>query len=138
MKTMRKTAQGNPLEIPYGQGSLAGYGQPSYDQSMDNLALLPGIEPVQQESYPAGPSNWTLPAGLAAGGLIASMLLRKGGGRLAAAGKSLRPAATAATTAARTGPLMAEQIQHLTHLSKYEPQGVSTAYQAMLSKLPRP
>jgi len=133
---MRKTAQ-NPFTTPYGQGALAGYGQDGYDTSVDNLGLLPGIEPTQQESYPAGPSSpWALPAGIAAGGLLASLLLRKGGGggRLGAAGKSLRNIAKAPKP---TGPLTPEQIQLLNRTAQKDPTQVVPALNALIRKLPR-
>jgi hypothetical protein len=131
---MRKTAQ-NPFTTPYGQGALAGYGQNGYDTSVDNLGLLPGIEPTQQESYdPGGPTSaWKLPMGIAAGGLLASLLLRKGGGRLQSAGKSLRNT----TIPKPTGPLSQDQIQLLIRTGKRDPAQFATSLDDMISKLPR-
>lgn len=70
----------------YGQGGLAGYGQGGYDVGLENVGLLPGMDPrlPEQSRMPGITSPWAVPIGVAAGGLVGYALLKRLGRRLAA------------------------------------------------------
>ena len=99
----------------YGQGGLAGYGQGGYDVGLENVGLLPGMDPrvPEQSRMPGITSPWAVPVGLAAGGLIGMGLLRRLGGRLAsgAARKAVQSGATTAPTAVAIDPETARLVQ---------------------------
>jgi hypothetical protein len=98
---MNKTA--SYLDDGTGTGSLAGYGQGSYDVGMENVGLVPGMTPQIPEGahVPGIVSPWMAPLVLAAGGLLGYKLLRGAGKRLYrkaqqnAAAKAAAPAANA-------------------------------------------
>lgn len=68
---MKKAAQSY-----YSSALPTQYVPEGYDASMDNLGLLPGVAPQQQES---STPSWLLPLGVAAGGLAGYSLLRGAG-----------------------------------------------------------
>lgn len=104
----------------YGQGGLAGYGQGGYDVGLENVGLLPGMEPrlPEQSHTPGITSPWAVPIGLAAGGLVGYSLLKHLGKRLAA-GAARRVATQGAPAAANISPETAQLIQ------KYLPKQAS-------------
>lgn len=72
------------------------YGYDGYDPAMDQLGLLPGVEPQLPEQ--SSTASWALPVGLAAAGLTGYALLRGAGrgikgllGRLRSARKAPEP-----------------------------------------------
>jgi len=69
----------------YGQGGLAGYGQGGYDVGLENVGLVPGMDPqvTDKSRMPGLMSPWAIPIGVAAGGLVGLGLLRHLGKRLA-------------------------------------------------------
>ena len=101
----------------YGQGGLAGYGQQGYDVGLENVGLLPGMDPrvPERSRMPGIVSPWAVPISVAAGGLIGVGLLRHLGKRLAAnaARKVVQrgAAATAAPTATTIDPETARLVQ---------------------------
>jgi len=99
----------------YGQGDLAGYGQQGYDVGLENVGLLPGMDPriPEQSRMPGIVSPWAVPISIAAGGLIGVGLLRHLGRRLAAnAGrKAVQSAAATAPAAATIDPETARLVQ---------------------------
>lgn len=107
----------------YGQGGLAGYGQQGYDVGLENVGLLPGMDPriPEQSRMPGIVSPWAVPISIAAGGLVGVSLLRHLGRRLAsgAARKAVQSGVTAAPTAAAIDPETARLIQ------KYLPKQAS-------------
>lgn len=84
---MKKHAQPyNPSDFAgYGQGGLAGYGQGGYDVGLENVGLIPGMDPrLSEQSRSQGlGSPWAVPIGLAASGLVGYSLLKGMGRRLA-------------------------------------------------------
>lgn len=118
---MNKRAQPyDPSEfMGYGQGGLAGYGQGNYDVGLENVGLVPGMEPrvPEQSHMPSIVSPWALPVGLATGGLVGYSLLKRLGRRLAS-GAARGIATKAAPTAA--APLVSPETEAL--LKQYAPK----------------